>query len=288
MLVALLLAAAGCHDVGDVKVTSLSFTGNNAFSDARLKGLLATRSSGWLPWSPRHYFDRKEFDADLARLVAFYRDRGYPSARVTDIATSFNAERTAVSVALTIAEGTPVTVEAVDWIGFESLVGAERTRLEAAPIAAGAVRDQEQVRAGRDLGARLLRESGYPRAEVTVAEAAGSTPTTVRLTFRAAPGPKMAFGEVTITGLENVDEDVVRREVAFHPGDPYRASQVIRTQRRLSRLQLFEFANVDDRLRDSDTGLTAVPVRIIVAEAPPRRLGNRRRLRFRGTRSRHA
>src|SRR6187455_2867961 len=85
VLVALLTAAAGCHDVGDVKVTSLSFAGNSAFSEARLKSLLATRSSGWLPWSPRHYFDRKEFDADLARLVAFYRDRGYPSARVTDI-----------------------------------------------------------------------------------------------------------------------------------------------------------------------------------------------------------
>ena len=39
--------------------------------------------SGRLPWSQKEYFSREEFDADLKRIVAFYRDRGFPDARVT-------------------------------------------------------------------------------------------------------------------------------------------------------------------------------------------------------------
>ena len=36
-----------------------------------------------LPWGRKRFFDRRAFDADLKRIEAFYRDRGFPDARVT-------------------------------------------------------------------------------------------------------------------------------------------------------------------------------------------------------------
>ena len=119
LLGALTIAAVACHDVGDVKVISLSFDGAKAFDSAALRRVLATRESGWLPWSPKHYFDRAEFESDLKRIVAFYADRGFPDARIKGVDVKFNDAKDAVRVTIAIDEGAPVIVEAVRFEGFD-------------------------------------------------------------------------------------------------------------------------------------------------------------------------
>jgi outer membrane protein assembly complex protein YaeT len=259
-----------CHEEGDIQVKSLSITGNDAFKSSVITNVLATRQSGWLPWSPRHYFDRAEFDADLERIKAFYADHGYPHARVADVDVTFNATRTAVDLTMRIEEGAPTVVESVTFVGFDVLDATVRAPLDAPPLAVGKPRDRDAVRATRDLSSRLLRDNGYALAAVTVRE----TPTTdadhVAMSFQAEPGAKMSFGEVRVVGLESVGENVVRRELAFRPGDLYRERAILRTQRRLGRLALFELANVTPRLEE--VANDQVPVRVTIAEGKPRRL----------------
>ena len=95
---AAVLVLAACHEHGDIQVLSLSFTGNHAISAAGIQSVLATHASGWPPWSPRHYFDRKEFTEDLQRVEREYVDRGYPDAKVTDVAIQFNKAHDGVHI----------------------------------------------------------------------------------------------------------------------------------------------------------------------------------------------
>src|SRR5262245_25074894 len=95
------VGAAGCHEEGDIEVRSLSFDGNRAFSDSQLRAVVATRTSGFFPWSRRRYFNRNVFEQDLERLRRFYLDRGFPSARV--VSTDVNLNDTNGSVRLRIA-----------------------------------------------------------------------------------------------------------------------------------------------------------------------------------------
>jgi len=270
-VICLALGFAACHEEGTIKVKSLAFDGNSAFEDERLASILMTRKSGWLPWSPRHYFDRDEFDADLRRITAFYADRGYPKARVAGVKVDLDAAKTGVALTVTIDEGPPLIVEAVHQTGFEVLPEDVRGELEGILGQKDKPRDRDIVRAGRDVGTRLLHENGFARAEVEVGESAGSAPDRVVLIYAATPGPRMTFGEVTVVGLERVTEDVIRRELAFQPGDLYRQSLVKKSQRRLNALQLFELANIDDR--PTNTGpASSLPIRITIAEGPPRSL----------------
>src|SRR5215208_506082 len=78
-----LIAAAACKEEGGVKVSSFKFIGTRAVSDGQLRSILATAASSKLPWGEKHYFSREQFEADLKRIAAFYKDRGYPDARVT-------------------------------------------------------------------------------------------------------------------------------------------------------------------------------------------------------------
>ena len=70
---------------------------------------------------PGLYFNRARFDADLKRIQAFYADRGYPDARVTGFDVRLNDKQDAVDVTLTISEGEPVRVAAVEFAGFDSI-----------------------------------------------------------------------------------------------------------------------------------------------------------------------
>src|SRR5262245_58789919 len=90
------LVAPAWHDTGEVKVASLEFHGVHPVPESRLKEVLATRASGWLPWSRNQYFDRREFEADLRRVTAFYADRGFPRARVTSVGIDMSDDRRSV------------------------------------------------------------------------------------------------------------------------------------------------------------------------------------------------
>jgi outer membrane protein assembly complex protein YaeT len=267
---ALLVLALGCHEGRDVKVASLQISGNDAIPSKQLTRVLATRKSGWLPWATKHYFDRAEFDADLRRIENFYADRGYPHAKVTGVDVQFNDARDAVRLTIRIVEGAPLIVDFIRLEGFDALPERVRTGIAAAPIATGVPRDRTTVQATRDLGGRLLRNDGYPLGEVDVVEEPLPIADRVGLVVRAKPGAPMVFGEVGIVGLESVQENIVRRELAFVPGQVYREAQVIRTQRRLSRLELFDFTTVAPRPEDAASG--QMPIRVTVAEGPPRRL----------------
>jgi outer membrane protein assembly complex protein YaeT len=270
LILGIAIGGAACHEESGVTVKSLTFKGNSAFDSARLKAVLATRQSGWLPWSAKNYFDRAEFDTDLRRLQAFYVDRGYPNARVAGVDVDLNKTRDAVDLTINIDEGKPVLVDAVHFEGFNDLPSEVRQALNDMPLKAGQPHDRELVRASRDLGARLLRDNGYAHVAVEVVERPAAEANHLLVTLQATPGPKCYFGEIALTGLESVSENIVRRELTFLPGDLYRESDITRSQQRLTALELFQFAHIDPR--GQDPAATEIPVRVTVAEGPPRRL----------------
>src|SRR3972149_1635724 len=75
--------SGGCREEGDVQVASLDFNGVEQVDANALEGVLQTREGSWIPWGRKHFFDRRSFEADLKRIEAFYRDRGFPEARVS-------------------------------------------------------------------------------------------------------------------------------------------------------------------------------------------------------------
>jgi outer membrane protein insertion porin family len=270
LLILFLLGGVACHEESGIAVKSLAFEGNSAFDDARLRAVLATKKSGWLPWSAKHYFDRAEFEADTKRLLAFYADRGFPHARIAGLDVKLNDKKDAVDLTIRLQEGQPLVLETLRFEGFEDLDSPTRSALEDAPLEAGQPRDADQQRATRDLASRLLRDNGYPHAVVRIEEAPGADADHVRLTVRAEPGPKSYFGEIGIVGLQSVGERVVRRELTFAQGDLYREGELIKSQRRLVELGLFQFAQIgpatDDRTQ------SRIPMRVTVTEGKPREL----------------
>lgn len=277
-IVLLAATAAACKEGGTVTVHSLSFKGVKGVDEALLRGALATRENtkvpvvGWqLPWGRKNYFDRGRFDADLKRIEAFYADSGYPDARVTDFDVKLNARQDAVDVTLTIDEGQPVTVAAVEFKGFEVIPPEHLAQLQRqVPLSPGAPRDRRQVTATHELAVNELRDHGYPYAKVSTAEQDGASGKTATIVFTAEPGPVAHFGPVEIAGNSSVSDRVIERQLTFKPGDLYRRSVVQDSQRRLYQMELFQFVNVESLNPEQQP--PQVNTRVTVAEGKHQRV----------------
>src|SRR5687768_15578813 len=117
VVLAAALAAVACNE-SDVKISSLKFEGVESVDAGRLRDALQTKKGSWLPWGKKRYFDRRAFEADLKRIQAFYRDRGFPDARVTSFDVKLNDKQDEVDLTITISEGEPVVVQDIRFAGF--------------------------------------------------------------------------------------------------------------------------------------------------------------------------
>jgi outer membrane protein assembly complex protein YaeT len=271
LLAAVAILAAACKEEGSVTVHSLKFKGVKAVDESRLKAALATRESSKIPWGRKRFFDRTRFDTDLKRIQAFYADRGYPDARVTAFDVKLNAKQDAVDLEVTIAEGEPVRIAAVNFVGFDAIPPAHLEALQKRmPLKVGEPRDRQLVVTTHEMAVNELRDHGYPYAKVTTEENGdGGSARQVTLTYTADPGQIAYIGTVEIAGNKSVSDRVIRRELTFKPGDLYRRSAVQETQRRLYGLELFQFANVE--ALNAELQPAEVPVRVTVAEGKHQR-----------------
>ena len=256
---------AGCREEGDIQISGLDFNGVEQVDKGALTTALQTKQGSWIPWSRKRYFDRRAFEADLKRIVAFYRDRGFPEARVESFDVRLNDAQDKVDITVNIVEGEPIRVETIALRGFD-VIPADRQRVlqEGMPLQPGRPLDRQLATASRERALNALRDDGYPYAEVTVEEQEAG-PRQRRLIFEATPGVLARFGEIDIRGYASVSEHVIRRQLTFKPGDRFTRRELRDSQRKLYGLELFEFVNVEP-LEEPVLMNEEVPVRITVAE----------------------
>ncbi len=273
------IALPGCGEEGAIRVRSIKFDGVRSIDAGRLKNALATREGSsvpiigrLLPWTKKKLpFDRARFEADLERIKAYYADRGFPDASVASFDIKLNDKQTDVDVTLTIVEGEPVVVRAVEFESFEALPADRREYLEGhSGIALGKPRDRQIVAAAHEVAVNELRDQGYPYARVATAEALSPSGKESTITFTAEPGPESHFGAIEIVGAKSVTENEIRRQLRIKPGALYRRSLVQDSQRRLYALALFQFVNIENLNPEQQN--PEVPMRVTIAEGRHQRV----------------
>jgi outer membrane protein assembly complex protein YaeT len=253
---------------GRLAVRSLEFEGVQSVDESALRAELGTRESPWLPWRARRSFDPVQFEGDLKRIVSFYDERGFPAARVVSHDVEVDRESRAVDIRIVVDEGPPLLVVSVELERFDALPRERRETLKAAlALQPGEPLDRDEAIRSQQIAADALRDHGYPFAEVSAdrRDIAGG----VRIMLRADPGQLSFFGPIHIAGNVEVDDEIIRRELAYRPGELYRASRIRESLRRLESLELFRSADV--ALSPPEPGSTAVATTVTVDERNPHR-----------------
>src|SRR5262249_40433190 len=127
-----------------------------------------------------------------------------------------------------VAEGPPVHVQRVDVTcgGVDRAADQRTVLLDHLPIVAGRVFTEEAYNRAHAFLRTYYREHGYARVVVRKQAALDLQRDLATVTYQTESGPSSFFGETKVSGTKTIDPEIVRRELAYEPGDPFRQSRL--------------------------------------------------------------
>ncbi len=262
------------------EVASVSFVGNEAFSDSDLELAVITRASscpsllgavscalgiGW--GRQRSYLSPRILELDARHLRILYQAHGYRGAAV--VPEVLPADSGSVDVVFHLTEGTPFRVGEVALTGDS--VPTELALEDMIPFGAGDVLSPLLLMEAADTLSRVLRDAGYAWAEVLEGFRRPRGADTALVTYRVELGSPATFGPIRVVGNRLLDRSAIVDRLPFEEGQPY-SEELLRTAQR----NLYELAIVSRAVVMQDSARietdSVVPIAVVVGEGDLRRL----------------
>lgn len=245
-----------------IYVKHVDFTGNEHFSDRKLRGVMETKARGFFSWfSDKGVLDREVLDTDLDRVTAFYHDHGFMDARVGS--PSVEKKEDGFYVTIPVVEGERYRVSSIQVQG--DLLETTPKVAEKLELKEKQYFSREKLRKDLDTLTKHLMDAGYAYAEVDPGVTKNAENHTSAVVYQLRKGPMVHIEKITITGNTRTRDNVIRRQIQLAEGDRFSASAMERSQLNLRRLDYFEEVDIQSFQGSS---LEAMNLNVKVKEKP--------------------
>ena len=232
---------------GVVEVERISFVGNQAFSDARLRRVLATKQAGlFRSLVQRDTLVRERLEFDRQLLTDFYNSRGFPDFRVVDITSELSRERDATFITIVVEEGQRYSfgeIGATSTIpGLDAQDFLARSR-----IRPGTTYSPEAIDTAVRRMEILALDRGLDFVRVEPQIDRNPQNQTLDVTFVLSRGPRVFVERIDIEGNQTTLDRVIRNQFRVAEGDPFNPREIRNAAERIRALNFFEDVQVETR-----------------------------------------
>ena len=239
-----------------------------ALSDKKVKrSMKETKAKNWWRIFKVSKFIDDNYTDDKAKLIAKYNEVGYRDARITKDTTYLNKDNT-LSIEITINEGEPYKFGKINFVG-NKVYSSEKLKLQLG-IKEGDIFDQSILDArlfgspdGNDISSLYL-DDGYLFFNATPVEVAANN-RNIDLEIRVYEGKQARVNKVMIKGNTKTNDHVIMREIRTRPGDLFKRSDIMRSQRELSQMAFFDPEAFDVKV-EPDPARNEVDITYVLAE----------------------
>jgi outer membrane protein assembly complex protein YaeT len=230
------------------RVESVEISGNQKFPAEALLGVMLTNARPWYrPWAGRPIFDPVTFESDLERLRRFYEARGYYGAEI-GYDLDIDEDQSLVTARISVAEGDPVVVDAIDVKVSGIADSATRPSLpKTLPVKRGDVFEEEKYLAAEQALRNVFLRHSYARVEVQRRAEVDLVGRKVRIAYTVESGPPSVFGATEISGTDKVDAELVRREISYAAGEAFSPEKIAETRAKIAGLGLFGIVRIEPK-----------------------------------------
>jgi outer membrane protein insertion porin family len=230
------------------QVQRVSFTGNAAFSDRRLRRVIQTNQANWLSFlfgGTNYDADRLELDRELLRQ--FYLERGYVDFRVLSSTAELSRERNGFFLSFTVSEGAQYrfgqigvssAIPGLDAAAFEPLLG---------PVLGNGVYNVKNVDTVIERMTFQAGQQGYAFVDIRPIVDKDEANRIVNITFEMTPGERVFVERIDITGNTRTLDRVIRRQFDIVEGDAFNAREIRDAEDQIRGLGYFSTATVSVR-----------------------------------------
>jgi outer membrane protein insertion porin family len=225
------------------KIRQVNIVGNTTFDEDDIREDFELDTANWLSWIRQDdRYSKEALEGDLETLRSFYMDRGYADFRIDSTQVAISPNKKDMFVTINITEGDLYTISDVKLVG--EMVISElylRALVLAQP---GSIFNQNLLTQSADLMKFRLGEEGYSNAEIEPVPELDHEAKTAAITFYLNPQKRVYVRNINFTGVNQVDDEVLRREMRQMEGAYLSNSLVDRSKIRLQRLPFVEKVEV--------------------------------------------
>jgi len=235
-------------------VAEIRFEGNEAFSDAELRGALSTGEEGFF-WFDAGGFRQDQFQEDLTQnLPDFYASHGYIDMAVVDDTVVVDPRTGKGIVEIEVNEGRRYRLAEFEVEGNSRFPEAELRSMYVTAAALGDSADPDSAppfdavgfRSAADEITTMYRNSGFLRINVQTSVEkipqpdTASGPPGVRATWNIDEGERSYIRTVRIVGNTRTHDRIIRDRLTIVPGDVYSQQRLINSIQRVQGMGFFE------------------------------------------------
>ena len=228
-----------------VEIERLSFVGNRAFSDRRLRQVLETKQAGFLRQLIKgDTFQSERLEVDKQMLRDFYLSRGFVDFEVLDASAELARERDATFVAFTVREGRSFNVGAVSTVS--EVEGVDAAEFDAVrKLRSGVTYTPAVIENNVARMETLALRKGLNFIIVEPRIIRNDRDQVIDVQFVLTRGQKIFVERIDIEGNTTTLDQVVRRQFRSVEGDPFNPREVRQAAERIRALGYFENADVN-------------------------------------------
>ncbi len=246
-----------------LRIRRIAFVGNDGLEDDDLRGAMESKTKGFLRSGK---FEQEKLLADLDRIETFYHDNGYRDAKVLGYDVKYPGSPRDMFVEIEVAEGPRYEMAAPTWHGNES-VGDELIA-QLVPWSPGDPYSASKLARFSGAIGEAFTERGYLLGFSVDRQETVLPNNQVQAHYAISEGEPSRIGEIRILGNTRTKEHVIRRELEIYPGEIFRRSRLMRSQREVFALGYFDDVQVDFGKTDPETNDIDLEIEVI-----ERRLG---------------
>lgn len=226
-----------------VRIQEVNFIGNTVVPSWKLrKSLEDSKRFRWYnPFNSAKYLE-ENLNKDLPAIAGKYSTKGYRDARVAKDTVYFITDNRVV-IDITIDEGHKYYFGKFNWFGNTKYRNGQLDTV--LNIKAGDVYDQSKLEqklymnpSGYDVSSLYL-DDGYLFFQVHEQESNVHNDT-IDFDILMYEGKQAVINKITIKGNDKTNDHVIYREIFTKPGQLFRRTDIIRTNRQLAQLGFFD------------------------------------------------
>ncbi len=228
-----------------IRIKDINLIGTSSIPMWKLRRTFdETKRRFW--WNPFNSgkFDEDNYEKDKKALIAKYNEKGFRDAKIVhDSVYRRPGSKKRINIDIVISEGNKYYFRNITWVGNAKYTS--KTLAEVFGIKKGDTYDQSELEQklfmnpnGNDISS-LYMDEGYLFFNVNPVETM-VTGDSIDLEMRIYEGRQATINKVTIVGNTKTNDRVILREIRTKPGQLFRRSDVIRSQRELSQLGYFD------------------------------------------------
>lgn len=229
-----------------LRLTRISFEGNEAFSQRELMREVTTKPWGWTSYVS-HYWDNSGlyaeplFYQDLDQVMRLYMDHGFIQVQVGE--PEVQHDKSGIEVAVKIKEGPQYFVGQLDVIGDESIDPEELMGL--LKMRNGDVFSRSALSGDVEIVRSRYADRGFYEARVRPRTDVDPDLRTIDVVFEVEKGNLFFVDWIEVAGNTRTRDDVVRRQMGIVEGDLFSSAALDRSRTRVQRLGYFEEVSLD-------------------------------------------